>query len=507
MLPIEELRGAIRVLSRVEKGGPLDVAKDELPLFGIGRLDPGAAWDPHSRLPYEVSDDHISYAFDEERIWRMVRLAATLTRDRDSYPYRLQDILDDIAYRTAKYDFYQYEKFKVLRHFVTGFPDRALKRLILGLSDTEQLGREHTFASFCSHAIATYANQFALAGLIKILVGQPDFKARLVLVRLFKLYPDEALAKFPVKDTSLLKQPDYAADILLKIASEVPALAEKIAEIAAGLISDHGHSVSPYSPFFSRWSETPFRDSVAKAMLHEWRTGKGPVISLVALVNAGLLSSNDLFDLLLKTLRHGERSPRSLVSALSDRIGAFTDDQEKIASFDRIIAAMFEGFPVLTDEHINATESLVYASLEAGFVSPSLQGLIKRVSEDLPKAAYYLRFPILNDRFEELPDSTQRQLCDLIVPRADEEVALAVLVACLERIPKAFRTKYIAQTFISRFGSDDLFELAKARIEHNQMMKSKPREDTIALIEILKELDPGTFERYGDVLRPALQGS
>jgi hypothetical protein len=507
MAPVLRLANVVRVLTRVEKGGPLDRAKDELPLFGIDGADPGEVWDFGSFVPYAASEDHISYAFDEERMWRMIRLAATFGKERtDSYPFRSKDILDDDAHDHAKDQFNFLEKFMVLRHFVSGFPQRALTRLMSGLSEKSQLGREHTFGSFCAQVIAVYADRFELTDLMKLLVAKPDYEATQLLVRLFLLYPAKAQENFFSKDVGLPAQPERAASILSTIASAGPTLSDKVAEIAAGLISNHGHSVFLYSAFFERWKETPFREFVATAMLREWHTGKASVRSLIKLADDGLLPSDELFDLILERLRSGKGALYDLVSPLSQHIGRSYDSQQKIAAIDKILAALWEGFPVLTDDHTYAAETLLNLAVRARSVSPSLEKLLERICTGRPQAATALRYPICKDDFGNLSEPMQLKVCDLVVSKTDRESAFGVLSLCLERVPKEFRTRYVARILVSAFGSDFLFEIAASRVEAYRSMESKPSSDTIALIEILKELDPGSFQRYRDVLQPALDG-
>ena len=180
----------VRTLSLVEKGGPFDRAKQYLPLLtSSGSL---GAWGVHSHFPFMVSDDHLSYAFSEESMWRMIRLTAA-SRGRDSFPWRAKDVADDLAHEAARDALETTEHFKVVRHFVTGFPNEAFEKLSQGLAETERIGSEHSFGSFCAQVLAVYSDRYELTKLLKI-VPQPMFYA--LFERLAKHHADKILDVF-----------------------------------------------------------------------------------------------------------------------------------------------------------------------------------------------------------------------------------------------------------------------------------------------------------------------
>jgi hypothetical protein len=508
MIPIRKLRGIIRVLALVEKGGPLDEAKDCSPIFGIGGLEPGIEWSNMSPVPYLISDDHISYAFDEERMWRIGRLAAINDSDRDSYPFRLKDLRNDVAYETAKKLLNGGEVFKVLKHFVTGFPERALERLTCGLVDHQPIGREHTFSSFCAQAILVFADRFELASVLRSLVQQPYVEAREALGQIVKLYPDESLSIFLRDDIGFVEQPLLAAEVLNFFLTAVPSRADKITEIAAKLVAYHDHPVSSYSRFYAQWGALLPYGFVANAVRREWFSGGAPLNSLIECAATALLSWGEAFDMILERLRRTETDLHLFVSSLGSywkHYSYFTRDPSRL---DLIVAAIWAGHPNITGAHAYAAEVLLNLAVHQGVWSQALQTFIEEVCKANPtKGARTLRFSIAEYAFGRLSEDLQKQICDSILSSFENENVRDVIDLCLERAPKTFRTRYLIEYFVNKFGSKELFELARDEVEFFRSNDYTIPEEWMLLVAYLRELDRETFEEYENHFHQILPGA
>jgi hypothetical protein len=507
---IHNLAGVIRVLTRVEKAGPLDEAKDQLPLFGVPGLPSGSEWSIGSPIPFWVSDDHISYAFDEDRMWRMVRLSAIDPdgdRDRDSYPFRSKDITEDHAHEAAERDLENLEKFKVLKHFATGFPDRAQCRLITGLRERERIGREHSFASFCAQAIAVYSDRFDVLRLATTLVGQVNYDVIELLKYLCKRFTDDLLPAFLDKETGLIAEPDLAALLLSDLLATRPEKADAVTEVARSLVVDQRHPIFLYSKFFKLWADSPMKDFVANEMVSAWQAGKASGAQLIECSQAGLLSFDQVFALLLARLKEATSGETVyyLVADLSKHLRLGTATGEWPAAINGIAAAVEEGARAITDDHAHAAESLLYLAFKAGVVPKGLRQLIERVCKASPKdAASIFRYPIASHQFDDASDTVQHDLCDLIVEHSDDEAVLDVLRLCVDRDPHAAKTRYIVKRFLDKFGPDPLFGYAKSVVANYERMGAQPSSYLKSLLRLLEVADPGTFQRYRSEFKFAL---
>lgn len=461
MFPILALNPIVRVLSRVEKGGPFDNAKNKLPLFGIHGAEPWESWSQGSTVPHGLSEAHISYAFSEDQIWQMVRLSAEGDRDKDSYPFRSKDIEDDHAFRSAESDLKKLEKYKVLNHFITGFPEKALKRLVYGLSDDTKIGIEHKFSSFCAQAIAAYADYFSLSDLLRLVTEFPRSLERDELLRrIFKLHPLES-GKFVVSEgAGLSNKPDWAAYILTSVAQTELGDTGKIADFALHLIQDHQHPASSFSFFFPHWISTNLGSQVRDWVEREWTEGKISPSKFIQCCN-GLVPPRVVFETLLKSVSEQKSDIRIATWAMLECVDLIPEQDDKKKAIDQIANTIRKSYSASSKEVAYSCESLLYHAINLSFISTPVRILIKDTCKENPDfAGDVLRYPIGTHHFSHLPQDMQKSICDIITRYLTKDGVSGVLYHCLERAPGHFSTKYILERFVHRFTSDELFDKA-----------------------------------------------
>jgi hypothetical protein len=486
--------GVIRVLALVEKGGPFDVAKDRSPIFWIGSSETENGWSGSGLVPYLISTDHISYAFNEDQIWRLIKLAAASDADRDSYPFRWKDIRNDGALETARRELNTREVFKVVRHFITGFPEAALKRLSAGLADERRIGREHSFGSFCAQAICVFADRFDLSAVLRTFVQHSSCDG---IIRIFRLYPDASLAMFFQHDMGFIKQPSLCADVLLGSLAAMPDKAGTIERIAAELITTHNHPLSAYSSRLPKLKEALSHGSLGNKIRTEWLSGQSDLRSLAQGAAAGLISWDEMFDLMLDRLRRADIDLYSFVSPLGylwDTYDYFTRSGGRLRL---IVAAISEGFPLFTDDHVYAAEAFLYVSLKQGLWEEAVKNFVERVSRENPeRAASSLRYTIASGDFDRVSEDEQAKISDDLIACFRKEDLITIIDLCMERIPDRFVAKYFIRSYIKLFGSTDLFEISKERVAHCKSHGFPLLEEWRALIQHLSQFDPEGFQRY-----------
>lgn len=497
MMPILELSPIIQVLSRVEKGGPFDNTKNKLPLFGIHGAEPWEPWSHDSTVPFGLSEAHISYAFSEDQIWQMVRLSAEGKWDRDSYPFRSKDIEDDHAFRSAESDLKKQEKYKVLNHFITGFPEKALNRLAFGLSDDTRIGREHSFSSFCAQAIAAYADYFNLPDLIRLIIDFPRSLERdELLCRIFKLYPLESCGFVVTEEAGLSNKPEWAAYILTNLAQIELSNIDEIANFALHLIQDHQHPAFPFSFFFSHWIAANFGLPVRNWIEREWTEGKISPSKFAQCCN-GLVPPHVVFETLLKSLSEKKFDLRSTIWAILECIDRIPEQDEKNRSIDELSNTIRKSYSTSSNEVAYSCESILYQYIKYKFISKSASKLIEEVCKNNPDfAGVVLQYPIGMYDFDYLPQDMQKAVCDIVIKHLPMVGVMEVLYQCLERAPGQFRTKYILEGFVHRFTADELFNRVANTVARYRRFGSSPDDVTIKLIAELRELEPATFQRY-----------
>jgi hypothetical protein len=494
MIPIMRLRNIIQVLSRVEKGGALDRAKDVSPLLGIrtasGGIIKSDTMNPHLFL----SDDHISYAFDDGRMWRMVRLSARSNPDRDSWPFRLRDIKDDSAHEFAR-ELFQFEQYKVLHHMMTGFPDHTLGHLLAGLDDDESFGREHSFGSFCAQAIAVYSDKFAFDVIFDRLVKCRSHKAIEVLKRLCRAHVDETLMRYLTQHTDLISKPDLAATILCELIDTLPNRQNQLIKVSIDLVVRHQHSLSLYAPFFTLWAAAPERDDLSARFRQAWSSGAATDNDMLRAAESGLLPFDDVFNVLVGRLPRASDKNASWISNWDAYLFEPIDSSERLNKIDKIIDALLEGCEETTDALISQTEHLLYQTFPAKTVSNKLRSLVEQNCKERPKrAANCLIYPMANHNFDHLEEYVQRDLCNIVTLFFGFDEIIETLELCMERTLASFKTKYLAQRIVERYGAQALFEEVKDRYFDSSMGNVPKVGETF--VKMLEEIEPITFELY-----------
>lgn len=502
MAPLWKMNKLIRVLSRVEKGGPLDAAKDELPLFGAPGLSAGSTWDVDSGVAMGLAYDHISYAYDEARIWQMVRLAAILEPDDDSYPFRSKDLYRDEARLDAVSEIEEYERYKVVKHFVTVFPDRAIERLLAGLSDEEAVGKEHSFATFCAQVILVFVGKFDRSALVARLVRQPGYLTLELLQQLSMLHPHFFLELFAKDEAGLIGNPQLSASLLVKMASMAPDLEGAAVKTAMKLIKSHGHPVLLYPAFFKSWSAQTHKGYIRKSVIKAWKAGQGSGSLISACLEADILSLDEAIGMCADRLNASGSSwqaerPGFLISGLGSHLRGMEDAEQVLGYVDLIIDRFWQADILKTKEQLHATEVLINISLSRGTVRPRLLRLLESVCKQFPgEALADLRYPLLSEPFWHLAESLRRQICVIFIVNCDQPKVLNLIGYAFIKL----RSTEIAREFTAiaaeYLGSAAVFDYAKMQDDRVREAGFKPPRGFVNLLQALSEMDRQTFDRY-----------
>jgi hypothetical protein len=497
------LLGITTVLSRVEKGGPLDQAKDQLPILRVVGSENRSVWTVYSPFPFAVSEDHISYAFDEERIWRMIRLAAstaTLKKD-DSYPFRSKDITNDLAHEDAKQSLEEIDLLKVVRHFVTGFPQQAFDRLSEGLAEEEFIGEQHTFGSFCGQVLAVYSDLFDL---LKLMALDPHTDFFPLFERVAKKNGEKIVEAFLDERAGLTKNPRKAArclTILVRVFAERPGMVQRLAAIATEMILKHEHPANLYTAVMPELATGPHRSEIAAIVEDAWRSGSANAFQLTDCVRAGLLSFEQSVALCVDRLQNagseGSEIMWDFVYSINGYFLRGLDDVDtQRAAIDEIVEKLVDPERFDSKSCLRATESLLWTAFKARGVSAPLVDLIAVLCREAPEAAINtLQYPLRSSYFASISGIEQQKICDALVSNLPESVAAYIVIQFAETSPNGAITKYIAAQYTEKFGCDCLFTKARTFMDNHRMMSIAPTRQLSAVLELLKEIDPERFER------------
>ena len=497
------------VLCRVEKGTPLDQVKEQLPIFRMPGEADGSEWNSASVFPIAVSDDHISYAFDESQMWRMVRFPVAADFQRQSYPYRSKDINDERSHAHARYDLENSEIFKVLRHFMTGFPVRALARLSNGLVEDAPIGPEHSFGSFCAQVIAVYAERFPLIELLQIISRDHRYSVELFHF-LARCHFDQIADAFLDDDIGLTKNPSKAATLLGVLLAIHPDQRGRVAKHATTLVFHRGHPVNLYSAFFTDFANGPYRDQMVASIQELWTAGFATGPELMVCVTTGLLTFDQVIELFARRLKEGTRYSfldgfRNLILDLCGFLRTLQDPDKRTAGIDKVIAHLWAFSGDDGREQAKAAESLLETALDSRAVSAPLRGIISDLWMRHPgAAAEFVAYPLASDKFDELAPSIREDLCNLMIENSPESVAIELVATCITRSPGHATTAYLSRRHFDRFGAESLFDYAKQKIAEHQQLAFPPTTPLVALLKFLRIFDPVTFSRYEKDLEYAL---
>jgi hypothetical protein len=494
---IRKLFPLIRVLGSTEKGGPFDAAKDALPLFDEPGVEFRTAWNGHFDVSYALSDDHISYAFDDDRMWRMIRLAAFSRPREGSYPFRSKDVGTSDGIELARHQIETLSQYKVVRHFLTVFPARTQDRLLSGLEDQQRIGSEHSFSSFCAQIIYIFLARFDFGAVVAGLAKSKSSESFNLFLKLAEAHPHSIYRHIEKGD--LLTAPELTNRSLEIISSTCSELRVPAINLAFSMVSVRGHPVFTYSTFFSDWASQGVGRDLLPAILTAWNAGDGTEHEIALTLTSGLLTLDSVLELLAARLntQAGEKNRLGFyISSLSGHWRALADDRTKLDVIDEIIRVFWATRAATTIEQIFAIEILLDWTISAGAFRDSILDILERSCREFPTEVGSNYQHVIRDRTRRLEDVARDKLFSPIFNNASWGSIAQIIRATLRARPEGDDSVDLVRRAIERFGARHLFDWVVEDIQTSQRLELNLYDETGALIKILSKLEPVMFEQY-----------
>jgi hypothetical protein len=492
---IRQLFPLIRVLAATEKGAPFDLVKDALPLFDEPDADLKTAWNIQFNVSYALSDDHISYAFDEDRIWRMVRLAAVAER---SYPFRSKDVGEQDGTAAAERQITLLSQYKVVRHFVTVFPDQALTCLVNGLDDHDRIGSEHSFGSFCAQIIFVFLAKFDFDRVVSALANSRSVEVIGLFLKITEAFPKQVLER--ITNGDLLNAPLLTSRSLGTIAGINPALSARVNSLALRMISEHKHSAFLYAGFFSDFASEGYGAHVVAAVLRDWIDGDGEAHELVRCVTSGLIPLAKVLELLTPRLNTRSEEKNRLgfyVSAFDSYLRNISDSEKRLDIIDEIIRVYWATAAAKTREQLFALEVLLGFSSRSGNIRNSVLFLVEKICKEFPDEIGSTLKYFIRGNAATLDEAKRERLFPPIFSNASFAAIFEIIDCSLaDDKPQPAVWNDLVSRAITRFGSKAVFDRVVDQIRTCQRMDFLLEPETDRLIKILSELDPQTLDSY-----------
>ncbi|MBR0706267.1 hypothetical protein JQ603_07180 [Bradyrhizobium liaoningense] len=501
---IRTLFPLMRVLGSTEKGGPLDLAKDALPLFDEAGSEFDTTWNGHFSISYALSDDHISYAFDDDRMWRMIKLAAFGRPREGSYPFRSKDVGSSDGIELARHQIDTLSQYKVVRHFLTVSPTHAQERFLNGLEDQSRIGSEHSFSSFCAQIIYVFLEKFDFGTIVRGLAKSRSSESFNLFLKLTKAHPRLI---FPyIKNGDLLNAPELTSRSLAIITSTSSELKTPSIKLAFSMVSVHNHPIFAYSTFFSNWASQDVGVDLLPSILAAWDAGDGTEHEIALSATSGLLSLDRVLELLASRLntQSGERNRLGFyISSLEDYWKTVADDDKRLDIVDKVVRVFWATRAAKTIEQIFAIEVLLHWSLSAGAIRGPLLGVLESSCKEFPtEVGFNFRY-VIRDRARRLDEVTRDNLLAPIFSNASWSSIAQIVGATLRARPESADSVDLVRRAIARFGARHLFERVVEDVRRSQELDFLLDDEAGALIQILSEVDPEMFEEYREIFDSA----
>lgn len=480
------------VLSRVEKGSVLDCAKDALPIL---HQDIGDTWASGGKWT-AVSYDHISYAYDLERMWRMVCNAAAADPNEDSYPFRRKDLDNPHASAWVDRDLRSEDRYKVLRHFIEVFPEECLARLLEGVATGwDNIGREHTLGSFCAHAICSYADQFSLETIVTGVIARMTSTGIWMIKRLAKNQGADILQI--VLDTDLYLS--YGHETISRCLSAVLAgniyLAPEVERVARIFVLERDGPVMLYISLLNEFASDEERKSLYKRILTEWRAGIGMGWGMRIALSKGLLSFDEVLELFVERHRTDKCDDAfvHLISAVEPYVEKEAGTEQCSHLIDAVVRAVrkIRSSPY---QRASVAGDLLIMAAKVDAQPPELLTYIKEIWDSHPETAVKSIKLSLISRNWDAPNVCL-QVCDQIL---DSAADLSILMDILEQgasiAPESGTLRYYTTNLFRKVGEQAVFEWVIAEYVENRLYGTSNALEGLALL--LQATAPETFERY-----------
>ncbi|OAI04773.1 hypothetical protein A1332_14065 [Methylomonas methanica] len=502
---------AVEILSRVEKGGPLDQVKDILQILRVDKEDGSSnGWGEISNLPKAVSFDHISYAFDLKRAWLMVCNAVKANPNSDSHPFRWKDIGTnyDGSWDSAKFKLENMERYKVLRHMIDGYPKETFAKLVQGLAETVEVGREHSLASFCAQVISIYIDRFPLLEVVRAVVLDnyiPEVVQRLAVNR-----GEEILELLFHPRLRLYEAPSKTSNCLFTVRSVRPDLTYEVELIAKKMVFDYDAPICLFINLISNFDSDHQCKLIQTRLVAEWNDGLANIMQLDVAMQIGLVSFEEMVEFYSQRLRNGSftylgEDMRLMMGNLSNKIRLTIDPILQAQQIDLVIEALcrpclgqfgYDGYDLII-----AAEELLSCILPNKTNPKALLAYINDVCHLYPQNAEILKYFLYARHDDKIAwQSLKCRVCDVIFANvADLDVLASILRHGCEQSHQPEILRYFSESMFRNIGEEAVFKIVVDYISMYREFNFLP-EGTICLCQLLKQIAPNTYERYREHL-------